>query len=361
MKAAIISLGSVSSKLTAESMRKYFDQVDELNLKKIEISFTGKKQEILYEGKVLEDYDAIYAKGSYRFANLLSALTSLLWKESYMPINASAFNIAHDKLLSQLKMNSAKIPMPETFLASTIVDAKNILKKMSYPIIMKFPKGTQGKGVMFAESYASASSILDALSVLKQPVIIQEYIETSSTDIRAIVVGKEVVAAYRRLGCVEEKRANFHQGALGEPVELDDSVKATAVAAAKAIKAEICGVDILEGSKGHVVIEVNISPGLQGITKFTKIDVADKIAKFLYEKTKDRKTRTTDIKTKSLLMDMGIEDSTNNDECSEIIILPELRGTRLLLPEVITKKTKFNDKSEVTIKFSKGFLEIKDF
>lgn len=361
MKAAIISLGSVSSAWTAEAMRKYFKKVDELNLKKIEISFTGTKQEILYEGKPLEDYDVIYAKGSYRYANLLFALTSLLWKESYLPLNPNSFNIAHDKLLSQLRMNSAKIPMPKTFLASTISEAKNVLKKMSYPIVMKFPKGTQGKGVMFAESYASASSILDALSVLKQPVIIQEYIETSSTDIRVFVVGNEAVAAYRRIGKVEEQRANFHQGAVGEPVELSDSMRATAVAAAKALKAEICGVDILEGPKGPVVIEVNISPGLQGITKFTKIDIADKIAKFLYKKTKSIKSVKTDIKTKSLLMNMGIDNSSEKDEICELIILPEFRGNRILLPEVISKKTKFNDKSEITIKFKKGFLEIKDF
>jgi len=361
MKAAIISLGSVSSQWTAKAMRNYFDEVDEISLKDIEISFTGKKQEILYKGKPLGHYDGIYAKGSFRYANLLSALTSMLSSVSYLPINSSAFTIAHDKLLTQLRLHAANIPMPKTFLTSTISAAKNILKKMNYPIIMKFPKGTQGKGVMFADSKASALSILDALAVLKQPVIIQEYVETDSTDIRAIVIGERVVAAYKRVAAIGEKRANIHQGGAGEAIVLDIKTKKIAIAAAKVIKAEICGVDILEGAKGPVVLEVNISPGLQGVTKCAKIDVADKIAKHIFEKTKILKISDTDSKAKSLFMDLGIEDSSKGDAASELITTLDLRSNRLLLPEVITKKTEFGEHEEVVLKFKKGKLEIDKF
>ncbi len=362
MKAALISLGSLSSTWTADALRKYFDEVDEINLKEIEISFTGKNQLILYREKPLKKYDAIYAKGSFRYANLLSALTSMLSKECYMPLTASSFTKAHDKLLTQLRLNAENIPMPETFLTTTIDAAKKILKKMQYPIIMKFPKGTQGKGVMFADSYASASSILDALNVLKQPVILQEYVETDSTDLRVIVVGGKVVAAYKRLGSIYEKRANIHQGGVGKPVELDNYTKSIAIQAAQALKVDICGVDILESSRGPLVIEVNLSPGLQGVTKYTKIDVADKIAEFMYEKAKCIKKEDTQKKTKSLLIDLGIEDTIKESkEYEELITNLEFRGVRILLPEVLTNKTKFNDKTDVVFKFKENSLIIEKF
>jgi ribosomal protein S6--L-glutamate ligase len=361
MRAAIISQGSVSSKWTAEAMKKYFDSVDIINLKHIEISFTGKKQEILYKGEHIKDYDAIYAKGSFRFANLLSALTSMLAKDTYLPICESAFTIAHDKLLTQLKLNAANIPMPKTFLTSTVIAAKEILKKMNYPVIMKFPKGTQGKGVMFADSRASAMSILDALTALKQPVIIQEYIETDGTDIRAFVIGNKVVAAYKRISLDDDKRSNIHQGGKGESIVLDAKTKKIALSAARIIKADICGVDILESSKGPVVLEVNLSPGLQGVTKYSKVDIADKIAKFIFEEAQKQKEIGTKQKSKSLMVDFGIEDSAKKDDWNELITTMDFRGERMLLPNAITKKINFNDTEEVVFKFKKGKLIIEKF
>ncbi len=361
MKAAVISQGSLSSKWTAEAMKKYFSKVDEIDIKYIEVSFTGKDQIILYKGKPIKNYDAIYAKGSFRYANLLSALTSMFAKNTYLPIYASAFTIAHDKLLTQLKLNSANIPMPQTFLTSTVEAAKIILKKMNYPIIMKFPKGTQGKGVMFADSRASAMSILDALVALNQPVIIQEYIESDGTDIRVFVVGDKVVAAYKRIALDDEKRANIHQGGRGEAFVVNDKIKKLALSAARMVKADICGVDVLEGNKGPVVIEVNLSPGLQGITKYSKVDIADEIAKFIFKKSKERKKINTKQEAKSLMINFGIEDSIKKETLNELITTVDFRGERILLPEVITKKINFNDSEEVVFKFKKGKLIIEKF
>ena len=217
MKAALISLGSVSSKLTAEAMRKYFNVVDELNIKKFEINLTGKTSQVLYEGKPLGDYDCIYVKGSFRYAPMLSSITTLLCDKTYLPISSKAFTVAHDKLLTQLDLGRANIPMPKTYLSSTIDAAKEILEKTNYPIIMKFPQGTQGKGVMFAESYATASSILDALGTLKQAVIIQEYIETGTSDIRVIVVGDKVAAAMKRKGSIKVGRKAIKYESVSKP------------------------------------------------------------------------------------------------------------------------------------------------
>jgi len=357
MKAAIISMGSVSSRWTAKAMRKYFDEVDELNIKGIEINFSGKKSEVLYEGKPIKDYDCIYAKGSFRYAPLLRSVTSLLCDNCYMPIRARAFSVVHDKLLTQLDFQLHNIPMPRTYLAATISAAKEILEKINYPIIMKFPQGTQGKGVMFADSYASASSVLDALSALKQPFIIQEYIETGGTDIRAIVVGDKVVAAMKRKGDVKEKRSNLHAGGMAESCDLSSFVKKISVDAARALESDICGIDILETVKGPVAIEGNISPGLQGITSATKIDVADKIAKFLYKKSLEKKESDKVGKASQIMQDLGIKNGVKK----EMIMNLDFRGTRILLPEIITKMSAFKSDESFEITANKDEIYIKKF
>ena len=151
MNAAIISLGSVSSEWTTKSMEKYFDDVDALNLKKIEVRL-GAEGGVLYSGRPLETYDCVYVKGSFRFANLQRAVSALLWGKCYLPIQPNAFTIVHHKLLTHLELQRQGIPMPRTYMTSTTQTAKHLLKEISFPIVMKFPEGTQGKGVMFADT-----------------------------------------------------------------------------------------------------------------------------------------------------------------------------------------------------------------
>src|SRR3989338_2129609 len=161
MKVCLISLGSVSSQRIAEALRKYFDQVDALDIRKIEVNVSASQIEILHDGNPLQDYDCIYAKGSFRYNPILRAIATAYHDKVYMPISPDAFLIGHDKILTHMKLQSAKIPMPKTYVAASVQAAKNVLGKVNYPIVMKFPSGTQGKGVMFAESYPSASSMLD--------------------------------------------------------------------------------------------------------------------------------------------------------------------------------------------------------
>ncbi len=358
MKAALISLGSKSSQFTAEAMKNYFDEVDDLDIKNIEVNFGVKELELLYNGEPLKDYDCVYAKGSFRYSPLLASITSVLAKKDiYLPISADSFTISHDKLLTQIELQKNKIPMPKTYLSSTPEAARELLEKVNYPIIMKFPQGTQGKGVMVADSFASASSMLDALSALRQPFLIQEYIETGGIDIRAIVVGKKVVAAMKRKAEGEEKRANIHAGGKAEPCQLDAHTKKIAIDTAKAVGAEICGVDILESAKGPVVIEVNISPGLQGIMAATKVNVADKIAKYLYEVSKKRSEGDKKESASKILSDLGVEEATKTSK--DIMTTLDFRGKRVLLPEVVTNLTKFDDTQDVVISADKGKLEIK--
>ncbi|MBU0470867.1 MAG: RimK family alpha-L-glutamate ligase [Nanoarchaeota archaeon] len=360
MKAALISLGSQSSIMTAEAMSKYFEQVDMVQLKNIEVKL-GKEAGIFYEGKRFERYDCVYVKGSFRYANLLCSIASMLeGKIPYMPLPSSTFTTVHNKLLTHLILQQHNIPMPRTYISSTVGSAKELLKEVKYPIVMKFPEGTQGKGVMFADSLSSASSLLDALGVLNQPFIIQEYVDTGGTDIRALVVGDKVVAAMKRKAQKEEKRANIHAGGSGEAVLLNREVSKIALDTAKALKADICGVDILEGPLGPVVIEANVSPGLQGLNKVSTIDVPDEIAKFFYRKTEEivnaGKKVAVDEVMKGISLENG-EDSLSQEVISEL----KFRGDKIILPEWITKIAKFDDRKEYSIKVKKGRLEVEEF
>lgn len=359
LKAALISLGSKSSKWTYEAMKKYFAHVDHINIKKIQINL-GDKSEILYEGKPLEEYDCIYAKGSFRYADVLGAIRNKMDKKCYMPISAKAFSIGHDKVLSQIQMQKNNVPMPTTYLSSSAKAAKEILKKINYPIIMKLPKGTQGKGVMVADSYASASSMLDTLEALRQPFLIQEFVDTNGEDMRAFVVGNKVIASYKRIASEGESRANIHAGASAVPMELDSEAKKIAIESAKSIGADICAVDMLEGIKSPVVLEVNLSPGLQGITNTTGIDVADLIAKFLHEKSVERKAEKSEETAQDIINNVSVEQ-INDDDIKEIISNLDLRANKILLPELITKMTRFNETDEVVLKVRKGKLTIEKF
>lgn len=350
MRAALISLGSLSSKWTETAMKRYFKQVDHLNIKKIEVR-TNKALEVLYDGEQLPKYDCIYAKGSFRYAAVLRSITMAYEKTAYMPITAQTFEIGHDKLLTHLVLQQNKIPMPKTYLSPSLEAANKILKTVNYPIVLKLPQGTGGKGVMFADSYASASSLMDTLVKLNQPFIIQEYIETEGVDVRCLVIGDRVAGAYRRRAVAGEKRANIHSGGTAETYEPSNEVKRLAIETAKAVKAEICAVDILESPKGPLVIEFNISPGLQGITKATKIDIADKIARYLFEQTKERFAEKKTKEAAKLIQDMGLAEGI----CTTL----DFRGERILLPEVVTKLTKFNEKDEVVIDAGEKEIKIK--
>ncbi|MCK4589396.1 MAG: RimK family alpha-L-glutamate ligase [Nanoarchaeota archaeon] len=355
MRAAIISQGSKSSQWTAEAMKKYFDQVDLLDIKEMEVTL-GAEAEVLYKGEPIIIYDCIYAKGSFRYGNLLRSITSLLYKDSFMPLQARAYTIAHNKLLTHLELQKNKIPMPKTYVSPTLDAARIILKKINYPIVMKFPEGTQGKGVMFADSYASASSLLDALGALKQPFIIQEFIESGNIDIRAFVVGDKVIASMMRKGESAELRANIHAGGEGKACELDRQAKKIAIDTAGALGAEVCGVDMLEGPKGPLVLEANISPGLQGITAATKIDVAAKIAKYLADKTKEFVASKKKIGAEKI-----VTEKIGKTDAKEIITTLDFRGERVLLPAVVSKILKFNDRDDYVIKAQKGKLNIEEF
>ena len=365
LTAAVISLESKSSLWTVEEMKNYFDKVDSMKINDIEVQLQpeGNGALVLYQGKPMGNYDCLYCKGSFRYASLLRAISIAYKGKAYQPFSPNAFTLVHDKLLTHLKFQEYKIPMPKTYMPPNSSAAKKLLQDIEYPIIMKFPQGTQGKGVMFADSFASASSILDALTSLRQPFIIQDYIDTEGVDTRAIVVGDKVIAAMQRKAVKGETRANIHAGGIAEECVLDANTKRIAINAAKSVGAEVCAVDILHGVKGPLVIELNISPGLQGITEITGKNVAKMIAEHLYNKTKEFKETEVTNGTNKIMQDIGIETSevTENkgNVHKDIISNVNLRGERILLPKFVTDSTLFNDEDEVIINSHKGYVEIK--
>ena len=354
MKAAVMSLGSKSSLWAMEAMKSYFDSVEGIDLRDVEVNLGVGKLDVLYQGKSLPQYSCIYARGSFRYSTLLRAVTRTLYRSSYMPIKAETFTLGHDKLLTHLALQHFNIPMPMTYLASSAKAAKKILNEVAYPIVLKFPHGTQGKGVMFAESYAAASSMLDALFALKQPFLIQEYIETGGVDVRAFVVGDKVVASMKRKAVKGELRANIHAGGTGEACVLDERTKRIAIDTSISIGADICAVDMLESAKGPLVIEVNLSPGLQGITKATSINVADKIAKYLFEKSEIFSAMDRDEATQRIFEDLGL----SGEMAQQIITNLDFRAARILLPKIVTDISKFGEKDEVVLKVEKGKLVV---
>ena len=354
MKAAILSLGSKSSQMTLEAMKAHFEQADAIHIKQIKVRLGDKNtRRVLYDGKPLPEYDCIYAKGSFRYAQLLRSVTEILKETAFMPIAPESFIIGHDKILTHLALQHYNVPMPSTYLISSAKAGKQLLTEVHYPLIMKFPHGTQGIGVMVADSYGSASSMLDALIALRQPFLIQEYIDTGGVDVRAFVIGNEVVASVKRVASRGEVRANVHAGGIGKPYSLDTYQKRVAIDAAKAIGAEICAVDMLEGPKGPLVIEANVSPGLQGITATTNVNIAEKIASYLAKKTQEFQARLKGQKTSEMVDQIG-----SGEFAQQIIAHPNFRADRILLPKIVTDITRFTETDEIVLKIEKGKITI---
>lgn len=355
-KLAVISLKGESSNKIVEEAKKYFDEVDHLNIKKIEVN-AEKELNVLYEGQQIKKYDCVYIRGSFRYSLLQRSISGALQGKCYMPIEPKAFTLAHNKFLTLLELQKKKVLIPKSSLAATDEEAKKTLKTLKFPIIIKTPTGSQGKGVMFAESESSAKSMIDALGTFKQPYILQEYIETDATDIRAIVLGDKVVASMKRKGASEDARSNISIGGKGIPYELDFDTEQTALRAAKAIGAEVCAIDILESGKSYV-LEVNLSPGLK-ISKIINKNIADILAKFLYEKTKQFKTTKDSLHYNRTMED--IEKISQDKNTKGIITTPNIKLGIIKLPRIATTLSGFNIDDEIVIKAKKGKITIEKY
>ncbi|MFN4853393.1 MAG: 30S ribosomal protein S6--L-glutamate ligase [Bacteroidota bacterium] len=200
----------------------------------------------------------------------------------FTAVESQALVRSRDKLRSLQLLSRAGIGMPKTAFASEPKNIDNVISQVGgTPVVIKLLEGTQGIGVILAETHKSAKSMIEAFLDLDANILVQEFIkEANGADIRAFVVDGQIVGAMKRQGAPGEFRSNLHRGGKAELIELSKEEKSTAIKAAKKLGLAIAGVDMLQSSRGPLVMEVNSSPGLEGIEGATGVDIAGKIIEY---------------------------------------------------------------------------------
>jgi ribosomal protein S6--L-glutamate ligase len=277
-------------------------QVRVLDYLKFSIEIEKDDLRIYYDGEVLEFPDAIIPRiGASRTFYGTAMVRHFEVMDVFTTSGSLAITRSRDKLRSLQILSKHGVDMPRTVFASNKSDAKDIIKLSGgTPLVLKILEGTQGVGVVLVETQKAAKSVLDAFYGMDVNLLVQEFIEEAGgADIRAIVVDGQVVGAMKRQGAEGDFRSNLHQGGSAELYKLSRKEKATAIAAAKAMGLGVCGVDMIPSARGPLVMEVNSSPGLEGIEKATGLDIAGKIMDYIekniqVDETHKRKRRPKD-------------------------------------------------------------------
>lgn len=286
MKLAILSTApnAYSTRRLREAAEQRAHSVKVLNTLKFSIDLQKGVPDLYYRQKVLSDYDAVLPRIGASITYYGTAVVRQFQEMDVFCANtAHGISNSRDKLRSLQILSRHHIGIPRT---TFVRDKKDVLPAIERvggaPVIIKLIEGTQGIGVLLAETVNAAESIIELLQSQRQNVLIQKFVaESRGKDIRALVVGDRVVAAMRRVAQGQEFRSNVHRGGIAEQVELDDTYKETAVRAAQITGLRIAGVDMLEGKTGPQIMEVNSSPGLEGIETCTGLDVAGAIVDYI--------------------------------------------------------------------------------
>jgi ribosomal protein S6--L-glutamate ligase len=286
MKLAILSRAprSYSTRRLREAALARGHAVKVLDTLKFSIEVDEAGPDLLYGSKRLSHYDAIIPRIGASITYYGTAVVRQFEQlDVYTPSPAHGIANSRDKLRALQILSRHDIGMPHTAFVRRKQDVLPAIERVGgAPVIVKLLEGTQGVGVILADSVKIAEAIIETLQSAKQNVLIQKFVgESSGKDIRAFVVGDRVVAAMRRVAQGGEFRSNVHRGGLAEAVELDSEYRDTAVRAAQIMGLKVAGVDMLEGADGPQVMEVNSSPGLEGIEGATKLDVAGAIIDFV--------------------------------------------------------------------------------
>jgi len=251
-----------------------------LNTLRFAIDLSGDEPDLQYRGKQLSDYDAILPRIGSSITYFGTAVVRQFEQmDVYTPNTANGIMNARDKLRASQVLSRHGIAMPPTAFVRNRQDVRPAIERVGgAPVVIKLLEGTQGIGVILAPEAKVAEAIIETLHSTQQNVLIQKFIkESRGRDIRALVVGDRVVAAMRRTAQGDEFRSNVHRGGSVEIVELTPEYEQAAVKSAQIMGLKVAGVDLLEGDDGPLVMEVNSSPGLQGIEAATRLDVAGAI------------------------------------------------------------------------------------
>jgi ribosomal protein S6--L-glutamate ligase len=297
MRIAILSrnpkLYSTSRLVEAAVNRDHEVQV--LDTLKCYIDIASLRPSVHYKGEMLESFDAVIPRIGASITFYGAAVLRQFEMMGSWPVNESvALTRSRDKLRSLQIMARAGIGLPLTGFANSPGDTEDLIKIVGgAPLVVKLLEGTQGKGIVLAETYKAAESLIDAFRELGANFLVQEFIrEAGGSDIRAFVIGEKVVAAMKRQAKEGEFRSNLHRGGTATIVKLTPEERSTAVRAAKKMGLNVAGVDLLRSNHGPVVMEVNSSPGLEGIEKATGKDVATMIIQFIEKHARPHRTRT---------------------------------------------------------------------
>ncbi len=286
MKLAILSRAPraySTQRLRAAAVQRGHE-VKVLNTLRFAIDLTGDEPDLQFRGRPLSDYDAVLPRIGASITYFGTAVVRQFEQmDVYTPNTANGISNARDKLRANQILSRHNIGMPATTFVRNRADVRPAIERVGgAPVVIKLLEGTQGIGVILAPDVKTAEAIIETLHSTNQNVLIQRFIsESRGRDIRALVVGDRVVAAMRRTAKGDEFRSNVHRGGSVERVTLDPAYEQAAVRSAQIMGLRVAGVDMLESNEGPLVMEVNSSPGLQGIEAATQLDVAGAIIDYI--------------------------------------------------------------------------------
>lgn len=273
-----------STRRLVEAASEKGHNVQVLDHLKCSIVIEKQNPHLFYDGHLVEDVDAIIPRiGASVTYYGAAVIRQFEMQNVFSTVSSQSLVRSRDKLRSMQLLSTAGIGMPKTAFTNFSNDSDAIIKQVGgVPLIIKLLEGTQGLGVVLAETKKAASSVIEAFNGLKARVIVQEFIaEAKGADIRALVVNGEVVGAMKRQGKEGEFRSNLHRGGSASIFNLSEEEKEAAIVAVKTLGLKIAGVDMLQSERGPLILEVNSSPGLQGIENATKFDIAGKIIDYV--------------------------------------------------------------------------------
>ncbi len=297
MKIAILSRKKslYSTRRLVEAAIKRGHEVKVIDTLRCYMNIASHRPEIHFNGAVLEGYDAVIPRIGASITFYGTAVLRQFEMLGVYPLNESvAISRSRDKLRSLQLLSRKGIGLPVTGFAHSPGDIEDLIKMVhGAPLVIKLLEGTQGIGVVLAETEKAAESVIEAFLGLKANILVQEFIkEAGGSDIRCLVVGEKVVAAMKRQAAEGEFRSNLHRGGTAALIKITPEERTTAVRAAKVMGLNVAGVDILRSNHGPVVLEVNSSPGLEGIETASGKDIADMIIEFIERNARPYNTRT---------------------------------------------------------------------
>ncbi|WP_331344309.1 30S ribosomal protein S6--L-glutamate ligase [Cellvibrio sp. UBA7661] len=297
MKIAILSRNRrlYSTRRLVEACTKRGHEVRVLDILKCYIDIASDSPAIWYMGELLEDFDAVIPRIGASVTHYgLAVIRQFEMMGVYCLTESIALGRSRDKLRALQLLSRKGIGLPKTSFAYNVHDAKELIKLVGgTPLVLKLCEGTQGRGIVLAETQKAAESVIEAFRELRAEFLVQEFIkEANGSDLRCFVIGDKVVAAMERTAAEGEFRSNLHRGGSAKLAKLTPTERRTAIKAAQTMGLQVAGVDLLRSSRGPLVMEVNSSPGLEGIEGATGKDVADAIVAFVEENARPNANKT---------------------------------------------------------------------